>query len=187
MKHFYLVLFIFLSAFKSIAQKVNIQIITKSNDTIKDYKIDGNYSSENLMVLDLENKLKVYDASNKKKEFLPTELKSFAFTNDGKLVDFITIEDKVFGLLLYSNKLKLFKVIKPGHTAVNFYVVERPNNGKISYMEAMGLSRLISKKVITREMSDCPVVLEKVEKKILKINGQEGVIELVKSYEADCF
>jgi hypothetical protein len=54
-------------------------------------------------------------------------------------------------------------------------------------MEAMGLSRLISKKVITREITDCPTILEKVENKILKINGEEGVIELIKTYESDCF
>ncbi|MBF4466406.1 hypothetical protein [Flavobacterium sp. LC2016-12] len=187
MRHFCILFFIFLSAFKSIAQKVNIQIITKNNDTIKDYKIDANYSFENTMVLDLENKLKVYDTNDKKKEFLPNELKSFNFMNADKHVEFISIEDKVFGLLMYSNKLKLLKVIKPGYTKVNFYVVIRPNNGKISYMEAMGLSRLISKKVITREISDCPVILEKVENKTLKINGEEGVIELVKTYESDCF
>jgi hypothetical protein len=187
MRHFCLVLFIFLSAFKSIAQKVNIQIITKNNDTIKNYKIKANYSFENSMVLDLENKLKVYDANDKKKEFLPNDIKSFNFMNGDKLVEFISIEDKVFGLLMYTNKLKLLKVIKPSYTKVNFYVVLRPNNGKTSYMEAMGLSRLISKKVITREISDCPIILEKVEKKTLKIQGEEGVIELIKNYESDCF
>jgi hypothetical protein len=187
MRHFYLLLFIFLLSFKSIAQKVNIQIITKNNDTIKDYKIDANYSFENSMVLDLENKLKVYDSNNKKKEFLPNELKSFSFMNADKHVEFISIQDQVFGLLMYSNKLKLLKAIKPGYTKVNVYIVLRPNNGKVSYMEAMGLSRLISKKVITREITDCPTILEKVENKILKINGEEGVIELIKTYESDCF
>lgn len=181
------VLFIFLLSFKSFAQKVGIQIITKNNDTLKEYKIKANYSSENLMVLDLENKLQVYDANDKKKEFLPTEVKSFKFMNSDKQVEFVSIEEKVFGLLMYSNKLKLFKVIKPGYTTVNFYVIVRPNNGKVSFMEAMGLSRLISKKVISREITDCPVILEKVANKTLKINGEEGVIELIKAYEQDCF
>ncbi|WPO78512.1 hypothetical protein [Flavobacterium sp. KACC 22761] len=172
---------------KAICQTVEIKLVTKNNDTIKDYKIKGNYSFENNMILDLENELTVYDGAGKKKKFFPTELKSFSFMNNEKLVEFFNIEDKVFGLLLYTNKLRLLKVIKPGYTKVNFYVVERPNNGKVSFMEAMGLSRLISQKVIKREITDCPVILEKVDNKTLKINGEEGVIELVKSYESDCF
>ena len=88
---------------------------------------------------------------------------------------------------MYSNKLQLLKVIKPGYTSINFYVIVRPNNGKISFMEAMGLGRLISKKVISREITDCTSVLEKVENKELKINGEIGVIELIKNYESSCF
>ncbi|MEL1255372.1 hypothetical protein AAEO57_16395 [Flavobacterium sp. DGU38] len=187
MRNFCLILFVILSSFDSIAQKVNIEIITKNNDTIKDYKINADYSFDNSMILDLQSKLKVYDSAGKKKEFLPNELKSFSFMNAGKRVEFISIENNVFGLLLYSNKLKLLKAIQAGYSKVNVFIVIRPNNGKISYMEAMGLSRLISKKVITREITDCPTILEKVENKVLKISGVEGVIELIKAYESDCF
>jgi hypothetical protein len=181
------ILFVILFPLLSIGQNVNIEIVTKENDTLKEYKTKGNYSFENTMVLKLEDKLTVYDAQGKKKEYLPADIKSFNFINNGKRVEFINIEDKVFGLLMYSNKLKLLKVIKGGYTTVNIYVIVRPNKGKVSFMEAMGLSRLISEKVINREITDCPVILEKVKNKTLKINGEEGVIELIKDYELNCY
>jgi hypothetical protein len=53
-------------------------------------------------------------------------------------------------------------------------------------MEAMGLSRLISLKVITRELGDCPDIIQKVDEKILKVHGMEGVVELAQYYEANC-
>ncbi|WP_166922230.1 hypothetical protein [Flavobacterium poyangense] len=187
MRNLCFTVFIFLLSLKSVGQKVNVEIVTKNNDTIKDCKIEGNYSFQNLMIMEFQNKLTVYNTANKKKQYLPSEVKSFSFINIDKRVEFVSIEDNIFGLLLYSNKLKLFKVIQPGYAKVNFFVVQRPNNGKTSYMEAMGLSRLVSKKVITREINDCPVTLEKVENRTLKINGVEGVIELIKSYELDCF
>lgn len=187
MKRLQYALFLFLLAFSSFSQNVPLEIITKQNDTIREFGLKSGYSFENSMVLDLQEKLVGINAKEEKKEFYPNEVKSFSFTNDGKLVEFINIEDKVFGLLLYSNKLKLLKIIKPGYTSVNFYVIVRPNNGKTSFMEAMGLSRLISKKVITREITDCPTIIEKVESKELKINGEAGVIELVKEYESSCF
>jgi hypothetical protein len=49
-------------------------------------------------------------------------------------------------------------------------------------MEAMGFSQLISEKVITREMSDCPETVKRVQDEILKVHGEKGVIELVKDY-----
>ena len=187
MKKIHYTLFLFFLAFKIFSQDVKLEIITKKNDTIKEYGLKSNYNFENSMVLDLQEKLVVFNEKGIKKEFSPSEVKSFSFTNDEKLVEFINLEDRLFGLLKYSNRLKLLKVIKPGYTSVNIYVIVRPNNGKISYMEAMGLGRLISKKVITREITDCPSILEKVENKVLKINGELGVIELIKDYESSCF
>jgi hypothetical protein len=187
MKKVLCVLLIIFLAIQSRSQNVKIEIITKQNDTLREYKLKRSYDFENLMVLDLQQKLVVYDDKKQKKEFLPNEIKSFNFINNGTLVEFVNLKDELFGLIMYSNKLKLLKVIKPGYTTVNIYVVVRPNEGKISFMEAMGLSRLISKKVLTREITDCPSVLEKVENKVLKIHGEEGVIELVKEYESTCF
>jgi hypothetical protein len=187
MKKLHYTLFLFFLVFKISGQNVQVDIITRQNDTIKDFRLKKDYLFENLMVLDLEKKLVVVNAKGEKREFLPNEVKSFSFTRENKRVEFIAIDDNLFGLLMYSNKLKLLKVIKPGYTTVNFYVIVRPNNGKTSFMEAMGLGRLISKKVISREITDCPIILEKVENKILKISGEEGVIELIKEYESNCF
>lgn len=187
MKKQYYTFFLFFLVFNIFSQNIKLEIITKQNDTIKEFGLKSSYSFENSMVLDLQEKLVVFNVKGEKKVFSPSEVKSFSFTNDGKLVEFINIEDRLFGLLMYSNRLKLLKVIKPGYTTVNIYVIVRPNNGKISFMEAMGLSRLISKKVITREITDCPSVLEKVENKVLKINGEIGVVELIKDYESTCF
>nr|WP_315148738.1 hypothetical protein [uncultured Flavobacterium sp.] len=187
MKKLYCTFFCFFLALEIFSQNVKLEIITKQNDTIREFGLKRSYSFENSMVLDLQEKLVVYNMQGEKKEFSSSEVKSFSFTNDGKIVEFINIEDRLFGLLMYSNRLRLLKVIKPGYTTVNIYVIVRPNNGKISFMEAMGLGRLISKKVITREITDCPSVLEKVENKELKINGEVGVIELIKDYESSCF
>ncbi|WP_035671762.1 hypothetical protein [Flavobacterium sp. 83] len=187
MRKIYYTLFLFFLVFKISSQNVQVDIITKQNDTIKEFRLKKDYSFENSMVLDLEKKLVVVNVKGEKKEFLPNELKSFSFTRENKRVEFINIDDNVFGLVMYSNKLKLLKVIKPGYTTVNIYVIVRPNNSKPSFMEAMGLGRLISKKVISREITDCPSVLEKVENKTLKISGEEGVVELIKDYESSCF
>ena len=187
MKKLYYTFFLLFLAFEIFSQNIELEIITKQHDTIKEFGLKESYSFENSMVLDLQEKLVVFNMQGKKKEFYPSEVKSFSFINDEKLVEFINIEDRLFGLLMYSNKLQLLKVIKPGYTSVNIYVIVRPNNGKISFLEAMGLGRLISKKVISREITDCPSVLEKVENKELKINGEIGVIELIKDYESSCF
>jgi hypothetical protein len=187
MKNLYCTLTLFFISMIAFSQEVKLQIITKQNDTIKDYGISKSYSNSNTMVYELEGKLVVYNDNGDKKEFNPSEIKSFSFINNDKLVEFINIEDKVLGLIMYSNKLKLVKVIKHAYTPVNIYIILRPNNGKTSYMEAMGLSRLISKKVITREITDCPSVIEKVENSELRINGEEGVLEMVKYYESTCF
>ena len=187
MRKLHYTLFLFFLVFKISSQNVQVNIITRQNDTIKEFRLKKDYLFDHLMVLDLEKKLVVVNAKGEKREFLPNEVKSFSFTRENKRVDFIGIDNNLFGLLMYSNKLKLLKVIKPGYTNINFYVIVRPNNGKTSFMEAMGLGRLISKKVISREITDCPIILEKVENKILKISGEEGVIELIKEYESSCF
>ena len=53
-------------------------------------------------------------------------------------------------------------------------------------MEAKGLSRLISKKEITKSMSDCKSTLQKVDDNTLSVKGETGVLELVKDYEMNC-
>lgn len=187
MKKTLCVLLVIFLTIQSKGQNVKVEIITKQNDTLKEYYLKRSYDFENSMVLHLQQKLVVYNEKREKIEFLPNQIQSFSFINNGTLAEFVNLRDELFGLIMYSNKLKLLKIIKPAYTTVNIYVVIRPNNGKTSFMEAMGLSRLISKKVITREITDCPDILEKVENKVLKIHGEEGVIELIKEYESACF
>jgi hypothetical protein len=50
------------------------------------------------MVLDFRKKLVVVNAKVKKK-FLPNELNLFSFIRENKRVDFIAIDDNLFGLL----------------------------------------------------------------------------------------
>ena len=180
-------LVVLFTAFNSYGQSAKLEIVTKNNDTLREYKMRREYSFENNMVLDIEEELKVKDSNGDLKVFLPKDLKFFTFYRDGKLVRFDNIEDKVFGLLMYSNKLKLYKTIIPRYTPINLYVIVRPNGDRISWMEAMGLSRLISKKVLKREIFDCEITLKKVENNEIKINGEKGVIDLIIDYELNCY
>ena len=96
---FYLV--VLFTAFNSYGQSAKLEIVTKNNDTLREYKMRREYSFENNMVLDIEEELKVKDSNGDLKVFLPKDLKFFTFYRDGKLVRFDNIEDKVFGLLMY--------------------------------------------------------------------------------------
>ncbi|MEL1247173.1 hypothetical protein [Flavobacterium helocola] len=180
------ILFCFL-AFYSYGQSSKLEIVTKNNDTLREYKLRREFSIENKLVLDVEEKLTVRDSKGDLKEFLPKDVKFFTFYRDGKLVRFDNIEDKVFGLLMYSNKLKLYKTIIPSYTPVNVYIIARPNNTRISYMEATGFSRLISNNVVLREISDCQITSNKIKNDELKIKGEKGVIQLIIDYELNCY
>lgn len=168
------------------SQMSQLEIVTKQNDTIKDivFKRD-----------DLTNPTKNYRFQdeivylNQKKEtvkMLPSQVKSFSFKYSDEIVKYESREDKIFALVMYTNKFKVLRFQKRGYTPVDIYVVERPN-GKTSFLEAMGLSRRISLKVIKREFLDCPATIAKVEEDILKIQGEPGVLELIQDYEASCY
>ena len=171
----------------SYSQVTNLEIVTKQNDTLKNVELKMNFFSRVELNYKLQEKLVISDKDGNKKELLPSEVNSFSLKYDDKTYNYESLDNKIFAQPIYKNKLKLFRFIKSGYTSINFYIIVRPNNGKISYMEAMGLSRLISKKVINREITDCPVTINKVESKELKINGEEGVIELIKNYETNCY
>lgn len=183
MKKIFLFSLCLLSAVKSNSQGRIIQIITKQNDTIVNVILKNKYTFKNELLMNLQEKLIVVNMHGVKKEYLPSELNSFTLTYDNESFLYESIDDKIFGQLIYSDKLSLFKV-----NTRNFlvFIFKRPNEGKTSYMEAKGLSRLISQNVISREMADCPDLLKKVDDKILKVHGIDGVIELIKYYEANC-
>ncbi|MDI1315891.1 hypothetical protein [Flavobacterium sp.] len=181
-KKIQLFLFLLLAA-QSYSQARITQIITKQNDTITDVILKNKYTFKNELFMNLQEKLIVVNMHGVKKEYLPNELYSFTLTYDNESFVYESIDDKLFGQLIYSDQLRLLKV-----NTRNFFIFifKRPKNGKTSYMEAKGLSRLISQNVISREMADCPDILKKVDDKTLKIHGVEGVIELIKYYEANC-
>ena len=102
---------------------------------------------------------------------------------EGEKLQFESIDNKVFGVLMYVNKVKLVKINTRNYF---IYAFTRPNSGKTSYMEGKGLSRRITLNEIKKEMADCPITIKKVEDDVLKVHGEEGVIELVKDYESNC-
>ncbi len=171
---------------KTYSQISNVDLITKQNDTIRNQELKINYFSKVELNYKLQEKVTIKEKDGTIKEYFPSDLKSFSLKLNDETLNYESIEDKFFAQPMYSNKIKLYRFIKPGYTPVNFYLVKRPN-GNISYMEAMGLGRLISKKVIIRELSDCKSTIEKMENKILKVQGESGVIELIKDYENSCY
>ena len=159
------------------------EIITKQNDTIKSAEIRNSYMLKPDLMMSLQQKLVISDKNGEKKEYLPNEIKSFILNFDEESIQYENVDDKGFAQLLYADKLRLLKINTRNYLV---FIIKRPNNGKTSFMEAMGLSRLISLKVITRELGDCPDIIKKVDEKTLKVHGIEGVIELAKDYEANC-
>ncbi|RTY96878.1 hypothetical protein EKM02_14675 [Flavobacterium sp. RSP49] len=187
MKKLVIIIVLIVGINKSFSQVTDLKIITKQNDTLKNVELKINYFSRIELNYKLQEKLVISDVNGNKKELLPNDVSSFSFNYENKEYNYENVENKIFAQPLYKNKLKLFRFIKSGYTSINFYIIVRPDDGKVSYMEAMGLGRLISKKVISREITDCPNTISKVESKELRINGEEGVIELIKDYEMNCF
>ncbi|WP_264566677.1 hypothetical protein [Flavobacterium sp. N3904] len=187
MKKLIIIILLITGINKSFSQITNIEIITKENDTLKNVELKVNYLSKVELNYKLQEKLIVLDKNGNKKVLLPSDVSSFSLKYEDNILNYENVENEGFALVMYSNKLKLLRYIKPNYSAIRIYIIKRPNNGKVSYMEAMGLSRLISKKVIAREITDCPSTIYKVESKELAIQGEAGVLELIKDYEASCF
>ena len=186
MKKIILILCVMLSITQANAQNVFGKIVTTQNDTLK-VKVITNKTSKIGFAQSIQTKIVVIGEDNLKKEYTPSEIKSIQVKLNNELIEFESVDDILFAELMYNNKLKLLKFIKKGYTSINIYIIKRPNSGKTSYMEAMGLSRLISNKVVLREISDCPVTMNKIETDELKIKGEEGVVSLIKDYEENCY
>ena len=175
-----------LSITQANAQNVFGKIVTTQNDNLK-VKVITNKTSKIGFAQSIQTKIVVIGEDNLKKEYTPSEIKSIQVKLNNELIEFESVDDILFAELMYNNKLKLLKFIKKGYTSINIYIIKRPNSGKSSYMEAMGLSRLISNKVVLREISDCTVTMNKIETDELKIKGEEGVVSLIKDYEENCY
>ena len=186
MKKIILILCVMLSITQANAQNVFGKIVTTQNDTLK-VKVITNKTSKIGFAQSIQTKIVVIGEDNLKKEYTPSEIKSIQVKLNNELIEFESVDDILFAELMYNNKLKLLKFIKKGYTSINIYIIKRPNSGKTSYMEAMGLSRLISNKVVLREISDCTVTMNKIETDELKIKGEEGVVSLIKDYEENCY
>jgi len=169
------------------SQITDLEIITKQDDTLKNVQLNMKFFSTIELNFKVQERLLILDESGNKKELLPSEINSFSFKYKDIPYNYESIDNKIFAQPLYKNKLKLFRYIKPGYTSMNFYIIVRPNNGKTSYMESIGPSRLISKKVIRREITDCPITVNKIENKEIKLNREIDIIELVKDYETNCY
>jgi hypothetical protein len=180
-KIFTLILFLLIN--NVFAQIRGAEIVTKQGDTLKNITLRMSEFSRITLVRQLQESIVYVDKGGNKKKLLPGDVSAFKVNYSGEVMKFENIEDRGFAQEMYSNKVKLFRVVNP---SVNIYIIKKPD-GKVSYMEAMGFSQLISEKVITREMSDCPETVKRVQDEILKVHGEKGVIELVKDYETTCF
>lgn len=185
MKKLLICLFIVSSTLCS-SQISQLKIVTKQGDTIKNIAFKRRDLKDPTKNYKLQDEIVFLNQKLETVTMLPSEVKSFSFKFGDEVVTFESKFDKLFAFVMYSNKLKLLRFQKRGYTPVDIYVIERPN-GKTSYLEAMGLSRRISLKVIKRELPDCPTTIAKVENDILKIQGEPGILELVQDYETNCY
>lgn len=182
MKKLLTIAFIYAIVFQSHAQRIGY-VVTAKNDTISKLTLKTTGLFKASLLMKLQEKLIVENEKGIEKTYFPSDLKSFMLYYNGEKIQFESIDNKVFGVLMYENKIKLVSINTPNYY---IYAFTRPNNGKTSYMEGKGLSRRITLNVIKREMGDCPETIKKVEDDILKVHYEEGVIELVKDYEANC-
>ncbi len=168
------------------SQFSKLEIITKKNDTIRNVALKNQDMGDPRKNYKLQDELAYTNMKREVFKLKPADVKSFSFMYGDDLVKYESKDDKIFALVMYANRLRLLRFQKPAFTPIDIYVVERPN-GTTSFLEAMGLSRRISLKVITREMSDCPTTISNVENDILKIHGEPGILELVQDYEKNCY
>lgn len=166
----------------SYSQRITFAITTQ-NDTITNLTLKNENLFKGGLLMSLQEKLIVVNKQGVTKTYLPSELKSFMLYYEGEKYQYESIDNRVFGILMYVNKVKLVKINTRNYF---IYAFTRPNNGKTSYMEGKGLSRRITVNEIKKEMEDCPTTIKKVEDDVLKVHGEEGVIELVKDYESNC-
>ena len=181
-----LIALLFIASSLSYSQISGLQIVTKNNDTLRRVAFKSRELNDPRKNYKLQDEIEILNSRFETVNMKPADVKSFSFKYGEDVVTYESREGKIFALVLYDNKIKLLRFKRPAYTSVDIYVVERPD-GKTSFLEAMGLSRRISLKVIKREMTDCPATIANVENDILKIHGEPGVLELVRDYETSCY
>jgi hypothetical protein len=163
-------------------------LITQENDTILvKIKFDvSDYNVNRLMYLQDEI---ITFRNNEKKIYVPAELKSFTIDINYKLITFDNINDTYFAERLYLNNVRLNKLvmqISHGHT-IRYYIIKRPNQPIKKMIPALGLSNLITKKAMLKEIDDCKISYDKINNNEYKIKDEDYLIEFVKDFEKNCY
>lgn len=169
------------------SQITKLEIVTIKNDTIKDIAFKRRDLYDPRLHYKLQDEIVYLNRKLESLKLQPSEVKSFNFKYGEEIVRYESMEGKLFALVMYSNKLRLLRYLHRAYTPVDIYVIQRPNGGKTSFLEAKGLSRRIALPEIKRGITDCPQTIEKVENDILKIHGEAGVVELIQDYELSCY
>ncbi|KRD10078.1 hypothetical protein ASE21_10165 [Flavobacterium sp. Root901] len=171
----------------SFGQKYFGQIVTPKNDTLTvEVKLEGFFNVNRL--INLQEKISVVE-NGVTKIYLPKDLKSFKIKLEKEIIPFESVDNKAFAQILYSNKIKLYKILNQiSHShIIRIYVIKKPNNINYMKMPAMGLSRLITKNDMLPAIEDCKSSYEKIKNDEVKIKDEKVLIEFIKDYETSCF
>lgn len=164
----------------------NNQNETKTVEVVKSTAI-----IKNNRLLDYQKEIAVWEDRVYKK-FTPKDIASFTVRDGDEELTFDSIDGMFFALRLYSGKATLHKYLRyiesfsnPG--IVRVYLIRKPGEAKMKQVEAMGLSRLITKKTMLSAFEDCPAAKSSIEKDEIKIKDEDKLVEFVKFYESNCF
>ncbi|WP_343617702.1 hypothetical protein [Flavobacterium sp.] len=172
----------------SFSQKYFGQIVTTKNDTLSvEIKLDASSFNVNRLIY-LQDKISVIE-NGVTKTYLPKDLKSFKIKLEKEVVPFESVDESSFAQILYSNKIKLYKVLnKISHShIIRLYIIKKANDNNYYKMPAMGLSRLITKDAMLPAIEDCKVSYEKIKNDEIKIKDEKILVEFIKDYEHNCF
>lgn len=169
------------------SQKYFGQIVTAKNDTLNvEIKLDASSFNVNRLIY-LQDKITVIE-NGATKTYLPKDLKSFKIRLEKEIVPFESVDETTFAQILYSNKIKLYKVLnKISHShIIRIYVIKKADKN-YTKVPAMGLSRLITKNDMLPAIEDCKTSYDKINNDEIKIKNEEVLIEFIKDYEINCF
>ncbi|MEO6175045.1 MAG: hypothetical protein ABIP27_07830 [Flavobacterium circumlabens] len=172
----------------SFAQKYFGQIVTIKNDTLSvEIKLDASSFNVNKLMY-LQDKISVIQ-NGVTSTYLPKDLKSFKIRLEKEVASFESVDELSFAQILYSNKIKLYKVLNKisYNNIIRVYVIKKPNDTHYFNMQAMGLSRLITKNAMLPAIEDCKVSYEKINNDEIKIKDEKILVEFIKDYESNCF
>ncbi|MFB9078908.1 hypothetical protein ACFFLS_10585 [Flavobacterium procerum] len=172
----------------TIGQNYKGEIVNIKNETLPvEIILDASSFNVNRLIK-LQDKITVIQ-NGTKLEYLPKDLKTFKIELEKETITFESVDEAIFAQGLYSNKVKLYKILKQishGHI-VRYYVIKKPNINNLAQMPAMGLSRLIKKDAMLPAIEDCKISYDKVKNDEIKIKDEKILIDFIKDYESNCF